>query len=176
MKTELSDKHLIEAFLIGDKSSLQILVQRWHKIFCEKAYWVLHDKDLAKDVAQDCWVLIINKMHTLKNPESFRSWALRIIYTKAIDEHKKRIKEIQSLKNMNKAELDSPLVNNENEDLKKKLRIAIQELSKDQQDIVRLFYLERYSLIEISSFLQIPVGTVKSRLFKAREKLKSIIK
>ena len=60
--------------------------------------------------------------------------------------------------------------------LKRKLLNAIQDLPKGKQDIIRLFYVEEYSLKEISSFLQIPIGTVKSRLFKAREKLKSIMK
>ena len=46
---------------------------------------------------------------------------------------------------------------------------------KEKQDIIRLFYAEEYSITEISAFLKIPIGTVKSRLFKAREKLKSIL-
>jgi len=170
------DKYLIERFISGDKSTLAILVKRWHKIFCEKAFWVLRDKDLSKDVAQECWIIIINKLHTLKNAESFKNWALRIIYTKAIDAHKRRIRESREL---NMVEAKAYAASNEKEDktiLKRKLLSAIQDLSKDKQDIIRLFYVEEYSLKEISAFLKIPVGTVKSRLFKAREKLKSIIK
>ncbi len=171
-----SDKNLIERYISGDQSSLPILVERWHKIFCEKAFWVLHDKDLSKDIAQECWIIIINKLHTLKKVESFKSWALRIIYTKSIDAYKRRSRELQDL---NKIEQKTNTPSDENEDktvLKRKLLRAIQDLSKEKQDIIRLFYVEEYSLKEISSFLQIPIGTVKSRLFKAREKLKSIIK
>ena len=160
----------------GDKSTLTILVKRWHKIFCEKAFWVLHDKDLSKDVAQECWIIIINKLPTLKKAESFKSWALRIIYTKAIDAHKRRTREFQ---NLNKIDKKAYTESNEKDGktaLKRKLLSAIQGLSKEKQDIIRLFYVEEYSLKEISSFLQIPIGTVKSRLFKAREQLKSILK
>ena len=171
-----SDKFLIERYLSGDKSMLPILVQRWHKIFCEKAYWVLRDKDLAKDVAQESWIIIIKKLPTLKKLESFKSWALRIIYTKAIDAHKRRT---QSIQNLNKIDRKVFSVSDDKEvdaALKQKLLTAIKKLSKDKQDIIRLFYVEEYSLKEISVFLKIPTGTVKSRLFKAREKLKSILK
>jgi len=171
-----NDKYLIERYISGDKSTLAILVKKWHKIFCKKAYWILQDKDLSKDVAQECWIIIINKLHTLKNTESFKSWALRIIYTKAIDAHKRRISELHKLNNIDKKFYSEPDEKEDKTVIKKKLLSAIKDLSKEKQDIIRLFYVEEYSLKEISSFLKIPIGTVKSRLFKAREKLKLIIK
>jgi len=58
----------------------------------------------------------------------------------------------------------------------RRLSEAIALLPKEKQDILRLFYMENYSVRQIGLFLQLPVGTVKSRLFNAREKLKSIIK
>lgn len=170
-----SDKHLIEQYISGDKSSMAILVKRWHKVFCEKAFWILRDKDLSKDVAQECWIIMINKLHTLKKAESFKSWALRIVYTKSIDAHHRRSKEMRDLKNISqnvRAEGDDDDVRTM---LKRKLLKSIQNLPQDKQDIIRLFYVEQYTLKEISSFLHIPVGTAKSRLFQAREKLKSII-
>jgi len=57
-----------------------------------------------------------------------------------------------------------------------RLRNAIYSLSKGQQIVIRLFYLEAYSLNEICEILNLSKGTVKSRLFYAREKLKTIIK
>jgi len=170
------DKYLIEQYLAGDKSTLPILVKRWHKIFCEKAFWILQDKNLAKDVAQECWIIIIKRLHTLKNLDSFKSWALRIVYTKAIDAHKQRSKGFQELAKEDRVEDTRTDETGDNLALKSALAKAIQNLSKDKQDIIRLFYMEEYSINEISSFLQIPVGTVKSRLFKAREKLKLILK
>jgi len=179
MKEEDSkDSELIKRYLSGDKASLALLVERWHSIFCEKAFWVLKNKDTVKDVAQESWIVIINKLHTLKNADSFKSWALRIVYNKAIDAYNKSRKEsIQDIY----TKLDSEVFINtsENEErkaLQMKLLSAIQNLPKDKQEVIRLFYVEEYSLKEISSLLQIPLGTTKSRLFKAREKLKSIIK
>ena len=179
MKEEdIKDRELIERYLSGDKYSLAVLVQRWHRIFCEKAFWVLKEKNISKDVAQESWIIIINKLHTLKKSDKFKSWALRIVYNKAIDAYNQRRKDpIQD--RSTKLEAEAFIDSTENEDskaLRVKLLLAIQDLPKDKQDVIRLFYVEGYSLKEISSFLQIPIGTTKSRLFKSREKLKLIIK
>ncbi|MEM9548907.1 MAG: RNA polymerase sigma factor [Bacteroidota bacterium] len=169
-----TDKYLVEQFQAGNTSVLAVLVKKWHKTFCQRAYWVVQDKEIAKDVAQECWIIIQKRLHRLKNAASFKSWAFRIIYTKAIDAHSGRAKERERHKMI-------PLGANSDEQsnkvkMKKALLEGIRQLPDDKHTIIRLFYLEEYSLREISAFLKIPVGTVKSRLFKAREKLKSLIK
>jgi RNA polymerase sigma-70 factor (ECF subfamily) len=57
-----------------------------------------------------------------------------------------------------------------------KVYTAIKDLPQDQQVVLRLFYLEEYSLKEISEIVNKSAGTVKSRLYHAREKLKTILK
>ena len=56
------------------------------------------------------------------------------------------------------------------------LRSSIRDLPKKQQQILNLFYLEEFSIKQVSEILNISTGTVKSRLFTAREKLKTILK
>ena len=86
MKTDQNkDAYLIENYKVGDKKALAVLVKRWHKMFCDKAYWLVKDKDVAKDIAQDSWTTIINKIETLKDPNQFKYWALRIVCNKATD-------------------------------------------------------------------------------------------
>ena len=170
-----TDRFLIQQYRDGKTSVLPVLVKRYHKVFCEKAYWVTKDKEIAKDVAQETWVIILNKLDQLENVDSFKSWAFRIIYTKSIDAVKRRNKEKKNLES-NIAEPHTQLSEDESKLVQKALLKAIRQLPKEKQDIIRLFYREEYSIIEISAFLKIPVGTVKSRLFKAREKLKSLLK
>ena len=171
-----TDKYLIEEYRSGNTSVLAVLVKKWHRKFCEKAFWILQDRDLSKDVAQECWIIIINKLNDLKNIDSFKSWAFRIIYTKAIDAHKRRTKDREQISALTINEDSQTTTDEFQEDVKKNLLKAIRKLPKQKQDIIRLFYVEEYSMKEISTFLGIPVGTVKSRLFKAREKLKSLVK
>lgn len=171
-----TDGYLILQYRAGEKSVLPELVRRYHKEFCEKAYWVTKDKEAAKDIAQESWIAILDKFHTLKNVDSFNSWASKIVYTKAIDGLKKKNGEREKLLDISILDSDAETGREEKKLALKSLLSAINKLPKQKQDIIRLFYAEEYSINEISKFLDIPLGTVKSRLFKAREKLKSIIK
>lgn len=170
------DGKLVLDYLNGNQNALVKLVGRWHKLFCEKAYWVVKDADLSKDIAQESWKIIIEKMDTLKNPNSFKSWSLRIVYTNSINwinvNNKKR-DELQLFKYEQKEIVEEDVGN---EQLKRNLLKAIQLLPQKQQHVIRLFYLEDYSLKEIGSVLNISIGTAKSRLFHARETLKQTLK
>lgn len=170
------DGDLVKAFQSGDKTALVQLVKRWHKAFCEKAYWIVKDADAAKDIAQDCWQVIIDQINNIKHPENFGGWALRIIYTRSIDvinaSNRKRKTHYQLKKQQSTIEESY----NENIKLKEQLFKAIKELPPNQQLVIKLFYLEEYSLKAMAELLDISEGTIKSRLFHAREKLKSQLK
>jgi len=172
---EPTDRTIILEYRGGNSSKLSVLVKRYHRTLCEKAYWITKDKELAKDIAQESWITILNKLHTLKDVDKFKNWALRIIYTKAIDSIKlKKIeKNLSDFRTVFTIEQQSD--GNEKSLLLTKILKAIKKLPEDKQNIIRLFYHEDYSITEIATFLDIPIGTVKSRLFKAREKLKSLL-
>ncbi|WP_142785657.1 RNA polymerase sigma factor [Changchengzhania lutea] len=176
-KQQLIDRQLVLDYQSGNKQALVTLVRRWHAVFCKKAFWILKDADVAKDIAQDSWSIIINKIDHLKNPNSFGFWASRIVYNKSLDviNADKRIRNTYD-----DYGYEHDYIENETGDfekaLKKRLYAAIRELPEHQQTVIRLFYIEDYSLKEISKLLNISIGTTKSRLFHAREKLKLIIK
>jgi len=167
---------LVNQYRTGDVLALQKLVKLCHKSFCEKAFWYTKDTEASKDIAQESWKVIISKINTLKDPSSFKSWALRIVFSKAMDRLRNNQKEISKLKSYHHTIDLVEEEPNDNEPLKKQLLLSIKSLSADQQIVLRYFYVEEYSLKEISDFLEISVGTVKSRLFHAREKLKEQLK
>lgn len=170
-----SDAELVIAFQKGDHTTISILVTRWHQQFCKQAYWYTKDKEAAKDVAQNSWKVIIEKLETLKDPDKFGYWALAIVCRKAIDWTRKKNSHFQKLKDYQHT---FKILNEETAasySIPKVLQ-AIQSLPENQQQVIRLFYLEAYSLKQISNTLNISKGTVKSRLFYAREQLKFILK
>lgn len=175
-KNHISDGTLVTRYVQGDQAALAMLVKRFHKTFCEQAYWIVKDADAAKDIAQDSWNLIINKIHTLKEPERFKSWALRIVHRKALDWTKGVSKESkhQEAYQVTKSIQDIP--SEDRSSLQQKLLNAIQELPIHQQQVIQLFYVHENSLKEVSEIIQISEGTAKSRLYHAREKLKTILK
>lgn len=176
-KQQLTDSELVLEYQSGSVLALNLLVKKRHKTFCEKSYWVVKDADVAKDIAQDSWGTVINKINHLKNPESFGSWALRIVYTKSLDwinTSKRMENHLQLYKNEQAALVTED--KNDTVELKKALLDKITKLPEHQQQVIKLFYVEDYSLKEIGKILNISVGTAKSRLFHAREKLKLTLK
>ncbi len=168
------DAQLVSDYKSGNQIALAKLVKRWHKPFCNKAYWIVKDADLAKDIAQDSWTTIIDRIHLLKESHSFGGWALRIVYSKSLDELRKNSRK-QIKQDAYKKELEKESFSEDEQDsklLKIRLLESIKQLPSHQQDVIKLFYIQEYSLKEISSILSISVGTTKSRLFHAREKLK----
>ena len=174
----LSDVVLIEKYQKGDTKVLNLLVKKWHLKFCNRAFFIVKDATIAKDIAQESWIIIIRKLETLQEPSKFKSWAISIVNKKAIDwiraNNREQIKLEQRFNESEEEDSFSKV--DDTTAIKKVLLEAIEKLSVEHQMVLRLFYKENYSLIEISDLLQISIGTTKSRLFHAREKLKTKLK
>ncbi len=174
---KIFDSLLVLQCQSGNKKAATLLVKRWHKKLCKQAYWYTNDLEISKDIVQDSWSIILQKINTVKDPNSFGSWALTIVTRNAINWlriHKKEVENLNTYKNDHKT-----TIINDHDDKEKTialLKIAIKKLSHDQQMVLNLFYIEEYSVKEIGEIVNISTGTVKSRLFTAREKLKSILK
>jgi len=173
------DGLLVLQYRLGDRKSMGMLVKRHHQKLCRCAYRYTRDAEASRDIVQDSWKVVIRKLGTLKDPNKFGSWAMAIVTRRSLDylAAQKRQKEIYReamiLRKLKEAE---PEALSEKEALLGRLRATIFELSLEQQEVIRLFYVEGLPLTEIGQILHLPVGTVKSRLFHAREKLKQLLK
>ena len=172
------DKLLVLSYQTGNQKSLALLVKRWHKKLCLQAFWYTKDMESAKDIVQDAWQTIIDKIHSLQRAESFGSWAMTIVTRRAIDHVSKRERSMGRLKTASLTSDDDEQSTGEmyGQSTLLKLRTAIGQLSDDKRIVLTLFYIEEYSLSEISEITGVSVGTVKTRLFRAREKLKKLLK
>ncbi|MDY7395470.1 RNA polymerase sigma factor [Aureibaculum sp. 2210JD6-5] len=184
---KIFDGLLVLQFKAGDKKAFALLVKRWHSKLCNQAFWYVKDADLAKDIVQESWSKILKKIHTLNETNNFGSWALKIVTRKSLDYLRKRNKEEFNLNQYHEqTQIDYDTKKyTENSDYSatsdsagnsKMVIDCIKELPEQQQIVLRLFYVEEYKLHEIADILSLPKGTIKSRLFYAREKLKLIIK
>lgn len=174
--SRIFDGLLVLRFRAGEMKALGILVKRHHRHLVLHACWYTHDLESAKDIVQDSWQKIIHKIGQLDDPDKFGSWAMTIVRRKALD-----YLSASKVRGMGQIHPKEEIVLTENEeeeihaDRTALLRAAIKGLPADQQEVLRLFYIETLSLNEIGKILEIPVGTVKSRLYHAREKLKSLL-
>ncbi|MEO1051311.1 MAG: RNA polymerase sigma factor [Bacteroidota bacterium] len=175
-----SSDHIFDELLIlkcqaGDNSAMALLVKRWHVRLVRQAFHQTHNTEAAQDIAQDTWHTIIRKINLLRDPSRFRVWAYRIVNNKSVDWIRRQQKDrkiTESQQELNAIDTSSSEV----EDDIQKLRRALREMPTKERFILNLFYLEGQSVREIAETIGIPVGTVKSRLFKAREHLKTIYK
>lgn len=177
-ETNISDSSLVNAYQNGDEEVLPLLVKRWHLSFCKLAFFYVKDADVAKDIAQESWMTIFKKLKGLKDPEKCKSWAISIVNRKAIDWLRNATRERVKLQSIFDEKPRVQIETNEDDALKvkKELRMAIKKISINQQQVITLFYQQGYSLKEIAEIMNTTVGNTKSRLFHAREKLKTILK
>ncbi len=176
MSKKQADINLVQRLQTGDRNALVDLVKKWHVIFCEKAFWIVKDKELAKDIVQDAWIVISQKVQNLKDPKQFKNWASRIIYNKAIDVLRQQNKQKFVNAELTAESHTHDIDNDRNAEVKKMLLNAIHNLPHSQKEVIQLFYVQNYTLKQISTLLNISVGTAKSRLFHAREKLRITLK
>lgn len=164
-KDAIFDELLVLKVQDGDSKAFGLLVNRWNKRLISFANKIVHDVDIAKDVVQDTWVAAYKNMNRLNDARKFSSWIFRLTHNKAID----TIRE-QKLKTTT---FEADIIEEKIEDDPwMPIERQLKRLPADQKIILTLFYLEQQSLKQIAEILKLPAGTVKSRLFYARENLK----
>lgn len=175
-KENTYDEWLIYRIKTGDTKAYKLLIERWHRKLVKHIYYMVHEKSIANDIAQDTWMVVIKKLNTLKEPRYFKLWIFKISRNLSIDWIKKENKKQEYQNTLIETKIDKNLDKNIQDDNLKALKVAMAKLSSIDQQILNLFYLESCNIRDISHILDISTGTVKSRLFNARRHLKLIIK
>ncbi len=168
MKDNLSNIEnllLVMAAQGGNAEAFEKLVSLWQKKLWQYVFRLTSDIHAAWDITQQCWLEIIKGLNKLNDPACFKAWAYRIATNNSIDWLKSKSKD-QHI-SLDAIEIDCC---QKNDDLR--VKELIQRLKNDSRVVLSLYYFEQLSIPEISIVLNIPQGTVKSRLFKAREELK----
>lgn len=159
----------------GDEEAFAKLIEEYKIPIYKTAKAILKDEDDVCDAIQDTALSIYKNINSLKNEKYFKTWVIRITINKCYDiitKHRLREEKISKVQ-ANITELHTNFVNNviEKTDLERTLDL----LEKDLKIVAVLYYYNDLSVSEISEILKIPKGTVKSRVFRAREKLYDIL-
>ena len=173
----LLDEYLVVCARGGDRKAFELLARRWHGRITAHAWRLLGHPDLARDAAQEGWVEIVRGLRSLDDARAFPAWAYRIVsrrcarrIQRAVDErHTHEALESQAEPLLAAVCSDA----GENDDLA--LRQAIRALPGDQRAALALYYFEGLTVAETAVALDVPAGTVKTRLMHARRKLRTIL-
>lgn len=152
----------------GDVAAFDLLYRRWHPRLLRFARRLTGHPDDARDVLQDAALTMARDIHKLRDPNRFAAWAYVIIRRRTADYIGKAVKRRTLAKELQ----DVPSTKQPVDDLS--LRQALSRLPETDRLMLELFYLEELRGSDIAAALGVPLGTVKSRLFAARARLKSI--
>jgi len=171
------DGYLVVLAQGGSRQAFDRLTRRWTPRLVRYAARMLGQPDLAGDIVQETWIGAIRGLRKLTDPAQFPAWIYSIARRKCVDVIRSNQRQ-RRLTMSAKAELNANAVidaggsaANDAVDL----AAAIWRLSAEQRDVVDLFYGEDLSVEEIGRVLGVPAGTVKSRLYHAREALKKFL-
>ncbi|MCD4700136.1 MAG: sigma-70 family RNA polymerase sigma factor [Phycisphaerae bacterium] len=167
-------KSLVARSQAGDVDAYGEIVRRFQDMAYGYAYSILGDFHLAEDAAQEAFIEAYRCLGNLREPAAFPGWFRRIVF-KHCDRLTRR-KEIPAIGLEAAASVASPdrqpSQRAEDREMKDKVLAAIRSLPEQQREVTTLFYINGYSQNDIAEFLEVPAGTVKSRLAASRNRLK----
>lgn len=171
-----SDADLIARLCDNDLSALGSLFDRYYAQIYRTAYAILRDSAVAEDIAQDCFLKLHQYARRIDTSLPLAPWLYRVTVNLSytwISRRRKRRVSLEALVD----QLMSPAVSApdhlaEKGEIERRVRAAVAELPFNQRVVVALYYLSGQSLDEIADMLACPVGTIKSRLYYARETLR----
>jgi RNA polymerase sigma-70 factor (ECF subfamily) len=168
------DEYLVVCARLGDRSALGRLAARWNKRLLVHAWRLLGDEAAAQDSVQEAWVEIVRGIGRLQDSAAFPAWAYRIV-TRRCARTIGRAQRGRRLESALAAEVEAPAEEGTAGPDIDLVRRILRELPPGQQAAVALFYLEEMSVGEVAVALDVPAGTVKTRLMHARSRLRNSI-
>lgn len=176
------DAQLIREALAGDSSSFGELVTRHQDRLYNTMVHVVGSADDARDVVQDAFVQAFVKLDTFKSNSAFYTWLYRIAFNLGIS-HLRRKKPTISVDKMQEdtggeppGTDEAPGDRIEQHERAGQVHEALASLSEEHRSVLVLREMEDHSYEEISVILELPVGTVRSRLHRARIQLRDQLK
>ena len=183
----LDDEALVTRLQSGEREAFTILIQRWqHKVyaFCLRQ---LQDPTLAEEAAQDVFLKVFKGIHNFQHQSLFSTWLFRILTN--------HCHNLRSYHYLRKRQAHEPLEGTQEDNprtlpdeqtahtgahieqcqLKSSLNEALNHLPEDQREVLILRDVQDHSYDEIAQILNISVGTVKSRVHRARNNLRPIL-
>lgn len=181
-----ADEQLVADFQRGDRRAFDTLVIRYQDRAFRFCLRYMGNREVAEEVAQEAFVRIYQNLHTFRGDSSFTSWFYRVVGNHC----KNRVKSAARRKERYHDSIDAPRSDDDDrgmelpdrgpdpEDLlgrrqrQSAIETALAGLDPDDRALLILRELEQQSYEEIGAALELPLGTVKSRIFRARQALK----
>ncbi|MCS6856198.1 MAG: sigma-70 family RNA polymerase sigma factor [Sandaracinaceae bacterium] len=183
-KEEEQDRELVERAQRGDGQAFRLLFERYHRRLYALVYRMLQNREDAMDCVQEAFVKVYRHLPNFQGSASFYTWLYRIAFNLAIDQLRRRrggatigldekVRQEEDDDQSIRPRLleENPLRTVLRQRLAQRIQEALDKLPPYHREVLLLREIEGMSYEEIAQVLDIPKGTVMSRLFHARRKV-----
>ena len=174
----LGDAECVRRVQKGDSDCFEILVRRHQKATFNLVYRLLGDYDEAAEVAQEVFLSAYKAIHSFRGDANFSTWLYRIAFNHASTRRRsmnlsqQRYTPLENTDIPNDAPVD-PADVVEQKEIREEVQRALNQLDERDAALILLRDLQDVPYEEVAAMLDIPIGTVKSRLHRARQALKA---
>lgn len=169
---------LVLAAQSGNRRAFAALFKLHHRSLLRFANKFSRDPELARDAVQDAWLGMTRALPGLHDPRAFRSWLYRRVRWRLLDAMRASKREPLAngcAGNATDAEDNTQRRQQQQTEDHNQLQHALAQLPLIDRQAIELFYLQQLQINEIAIVLEIPTGTVKSRLNRARKQLRALL-
>jgi len=170
------EQGLIRAAQQGDRDALITLLREIETHVYRTAYYILNNEQDALDAAQEALIRIYTKIETYEEKAQFKTWVQRIVTNICIDKFRRNKPTVSieehELVFQGKESVEREVMSGY---IAEYIREAIDQLPEHHRSVVVLRYLQDFSYNEIADCLNLPLNTVKSYLFRARQQLQHLL-
>lgn len=180
---EFTDAELIAKAITGREDSFEELVRRYQRPITNYVYRMLGNYDASLDVTQEIFIKVYNSMARYSSEYKFSTWLYKISHNAAIDYLRRHSAREQSLEIENEdgvyqvqfeSKRLSPEQERERSEWREEIETVVKRLPTGYRELIVLRHTQDLSYDEIAEITNLPLGTVKNRLFRAREMMRDI--
>jgi len=174
----LTEEYLVLKAQAGNEKAFAILYRSYHAALVRFSYRMCSNEQAAHDAVQEAWVTIARTITKLHDPKGFRPRVFKAVRWRTLDYLRQQKVKMVSLEEMsdNNVEPDIEAASDVSGwATKSQIAALVAQLPECEQQAIHLFYLEDMKLSEIAAILDIPTGTLKSRLNRARGRLHRLV-
>ncbi|MEM8885311.1 MAG: sigma-70 family RNA polymerase sigma factor [Planctomycetota bacterium] len=172
------DSDLVARLRTGDPDALRAVVERYQDRIFALIYGIVRDRHEVEDVAQEVFLKVFRRIDAFDGRSRFYTWLYRVAANTAKDHVKKRSRRPSvALEEEERIESDThgPSEQASRTETRRRVRAAIDGLAPRYREVLTLRELEGLSYNEIAAVLRVSIGTVESRLHRARQRLKEVL-
>lgn len=173
MQARTQEEILVLKAQAGDARAFELLYKAYQPSLLKFAMRMLGREAAAKDAVQEAWITIARTLSALNTPSMFRARVFKAVRWRALDQLRQRPAEPVSLDAHDGLDVAAPSGAATGMATSDQLGALISALPEPERQAIYLFYLEEMKVTEIAAVLDVPAGTVKSRLNRARGRLKT---